>query len=153
MLIHLLLLSLSVYAHQETGGRSFNPVLKHRFFEVIESSDSTTSNSQLPFTLKRYFPAYSNPTPSNRNTADLIAKASDLAISFASRKLSIATSAFVVTNAYETPHLGLVHVYLQQVVKGALVANGFANVNVDTSSDSIVSFGSSFHQKVCALCL
>lgn len=66
-----------------------------------------------------------------------------IAKAYISLKNNFAENSVRVASFHTSPHNGVTHVYLQQVVNGLDVSNGVANVNVDKSG-KILSAGNAF---------
>ncbi|KAJ1954428.1 hypothetical protein EC988_002439 [Linderina pennispora] len=98
------------------------------------------------------FTVYSNPvqvSSSGSSSANIGSLNSDLkskvaiATEYLAQKHNIRTSSMSITDAYTDGSTGITHVYLRQVIGGAPVANGLANVNMD-SQGRVISSGQSF---------
>ncbi|KAJ3086292.1 Fungalysin/Thermolysin Extracellular metalloproteinase 5 [Quaeritorhiza haematococci] len=119
------------HRHSPAAPRSrpnFGPSLNHRIYEhKIDESAAVVEFLTVP------------------GTAEAIhgSDAVDIALQYVASKLDLSPNDFVVQSSHTSDHNGATHVYLQQLVNGLPVINGFANVNVDKYG-RVISFGSSF---------
>ncbi|KAJ2065278.1 hypothetical protein GGH13_006024 [Coemansia sp. S155-1] len=67
----------------------------------------------------------------------------DIAVAYLNAQHGIPTSQIKITSAYTDTVTGITHVYAQQTIDGANVANGLANVNIN-SNNQVISSSQSF---------
>ncbi|KAJ1950127.1 hypothetical protein FBU59_000827 [Linderina macrospora] len=101
---------------------------------------------------KNAFTVYSNPVKVDSPGASLVNSGSlssnlkskvAIATAYLTQKHNIPANTMSTTDAYTDETTGVTHVYLRQVIGGAPVANGLANVNID-SQGRVISSGQSF---------
>ncbi|KAJ1822777.1 hypothetical protein LPJ60_001899 [Coemansia sp. RSA 2675] len=69
----------------------------------------------------------------------LPASQTDIATSYLVAQHGIPATQIKITSSYTDPSTGVTHVYAQQTIDGAVVANGLANVNINANSQVISS--------------
>ncbi|KAJ2485324.1 hypothetical protein IWW37_005974 [Coemansia sp. RSA 2050] len=78
------------------------------------------------------------------NISSLVpASKTDIAAAYLLSQHGIPTSQIKITSAYTDPSTGVTHVYAQQTINGAEVANGLANVNIN-ANNQVISSSQSF---------
>ncbi|ORX69030.1 hypothetical protein DL89DRAFT_284380 [Linderina pennispora] len=124
--------SAAQHSHQDVV--TFSPVLKNRGqFKVYDKPVSVTADS-------------STQTASfvgNTKKDSAVKSKADIAVAYLAKNHNIPAQNIKVTDAYTDARSGITHVYVRQTSGGVDVANGLANVNVD-SKGRIISSSQSF---------